>query len=137
MAYITSRLVETFHRAGSTGAAGSVTVSHASVIFNYGVVGELFLWTGALANPRVLVAGNPIRVAAGAMDINFPAGSAGIQDSAIKAAWDALIADKASLTMLLGTAAMGAAGKTNEVTDANYARQVVELTTGLGLAPTA
>ena len=132
--YITNTNAENFHSGGNSGAAGAVAISHASVIFNYGAT-EILLWTGAIIAARSLVADDPITLPAGALDINFPAGSGGVHDAAIKAAWDALITANGNPTMLLGTGAMGAAGKSNEVADANYARQVTELTTGAGAAP--
>lgn len=130
MAYMTNSNAEDF---GDLTAGANVVVSHGSLIFNYGVAGELLLWTGALAASRTFVAGDPIELPAGALDINLPAGA--LEDEAVKAAYDALIADKSNLTMSLGTGAMGAAGKTNEVSGRGYSRQVVEITTGLGAAP--
>ena len=136
--YLTNATVENFHSGVKTGAAGAVTISHASVILNYGTSGTVLVWTGALNTSRTLVAGDPIQLPAGALDINFPPGNAGVQDAAILAAWNALLADKTGgATVLLGTGAMGNAGTSNEVADGNYARQVAALTRATGTAPTA
>ena len=134
MSYITNTNAENFHSASNTGAAGAVTISHASVILRHGESNELLLWTGALTNSRTLATGDPITLPAGALDINFPAGA--VSDAAIKAALDALYTGRSSsATCLLGTGAMGAGGKSNEVADANYEKQVTELTIGTGAAP--
>ena len=134
MSYITNTNIEAFHTAGETGAAAAVTISHASVIFRYGAANELLLWRGALANSRQIAIGDPMSLPAGALDINLPFGA--IEDEAVQAAYAALYADKSSsATCLLGTGAMGATGKNNEAGDANYARQAIELTIALGVAP--
>lgn len=137
MAYMTNTDEETF---GTLAAdASNVTVSHASVILDYGVAssgarGELLLWTGALAAPRTFVADDPIVLPAGALDFNLPNGA--LNDAAVLAAYRALLAGKTGgATISLGTAAMGNDGQQNEVSASGYSRQVMAITSALGTAP--
>ena len=134
MSYITNTAAVNFHSAGNTGTSGGVTISHASLILRYGESNEILIWTGALVNSRVLSAGDPMTLPAGALDINFPNGV--VNDAAIKAALDALYTGRSSsATCLLGTGTMGAGGKTREVADSNYERKTVALTIAVGTAP--
>ena len=139
MAYLTNSQQENF---GTVGGNANVTVTHASLIFDYGGDSdgddddEVLLWTGRLAVARTFTPGDEIILPAGALDINLPNGD--LEDAAVKLAWDQLIAYKVqNPTMLLATASMGSTGKNNEVTANGYSRQGVELSTGTGLAPTA
>jgi len=133
MSHITNTNEENF---GNLTSGANVTVSHYSLIMNYGETGELLLVTNALSTPREYVAGDPIKLPAGAADINFTA--VAVNDAAIKFFLDSGLAAKThGVTMLLGTAAMGADGKSNEVASGRgYTRQLVEMTTGTGQAPT-
>ena len=134
MAYITNTNEENF---GTVSAGADITVSHYSVILNYGVSGEELLITEDLAASRTYTEGDPLILPAGALDINLPNGE--LTDAAVLAAWNAYLAAKTGgATVLLGTGAMGATGKTSEVlTTRGYSRQATELSTGLGTAPTS
>ena len=133
MAYMTNTNEEDF---GDLTAGADVTVSHYSLILNYDIAGEQVLITSNLATSRTYTAGDPLVLPAGALDVNLPPGN--LIDAAVKAAYDALLAGKSGgATLLLGTAAMTATGKANEVpNNRGYGRQVVEITTGEGSAPT-
>ena len=134
MAYMTNTNEEDF---GDLTAGADITVSHYSLIMNYGVAGEQVLAVGSLGTSRTYTTGDPLILPAGALDINLPNGN--LVDDAVKSAYDAYLAGKTGgATLSLGTAAMTATGKTNEVpTNRGYGRQVVELTTGTGTAPTS
>ena len=108
-------------------AAANLTVTHFSVIFDYGEVGELLLFTAALVTPRSFVVGDPLEFPAGSLVGTIPNG--GFNGAALKAMMDALITDKGTPTVVIGTGAMGATGKQNEVSDMNYSRQLMEFTT--------
>ena len=132
MAYISSSMAETF---GTLTAGADITMSHFSLIADYGEASELVIATGAFSTERTYTATDPLEMPMQRLRINLPNGA--LQDAAVKAAWDALLADKSmGITMSLGTADMTATGKANEIpTSRGYSRQVVEVTTGLGTAP--
>ena len=137
MAHLTNMNEEEF--TGGNNAAGAVTVTHA--VLGWDLTDDAnrkVIWNGSLATSRSYVAGDPITLPAGALDITFPAGSQGVEDDFIKDALDAIWADQGDDAQLaLGTAAITFTGGTinNEVADANYVRQTVEITRGTGDAP--
>lgn len=138
--YITSSGAENF---GTLTAGANITISHISIIAAYGVTSgaantrQILLGTKALAAAREYVAGDELILPAGSLDINIPNGE--LNDAAVLEAWNAWLALKnPALTALLGTAAMGAAGTSNEVqTSRGYSRQVIEYTAATGSAPTS
>ena len=132
MAYITNSNIENF---GTLSAGADVTISHYSAILNYGIAGEQLLITNAIGTSRTYTAGDELELPAGSLDLNFPQGNGA--DAAVKEMIDTYLASKTGgITVLLGTAAMTATGKANEVgTTRGYSRQVVEATTGTGTAP--
>ena len=134
MAYITNSAETDF---GDISAGTDITISHYSIILNYGETGEQLLITKDLAASRTYVAGDPLILPAGALDGNFINGD--YEDAAVKSIIDAYLATKThGATVLLGTGTMGNTGKGNEVPTARgYSRQVVALSTGLGTAPTS
>jgi len=108
-------------------AGANLTITHVSLIFNYGQGNELLAVTGALTTPRSFVQGDPLEFPVGSFVGTFPNGAFGA--AFLKAVLDALIAARGAPTVLLGTAAMGSDGKQNEVSDSGYSRQTMELTT--------
>lgn len=118
---------------GTVSGSGGVTITHASLIFNYGQTGqtdawdnEFLYWTGSLRNSRALVQGDPMEFPAGAFDITLPAGD--LQSAGIQRINQAAHDDLGNPTVLLGTGAMGTNGKSNEVSDGGYTRQQAAFT---------
>ena len=120
---------------GDVQGSGGVTISHASVIYNIGVTDavahplardrQFCYWTGAIANSRTLAQGDAMEFPAGAIDITLPAGA--LQNVGVQHFSQSALDDLGSPTVLLGTGDMGANGTANEVADAGYTRQVVEM----------
>lgn len=125
MALISNESAEDF---GDVSGSGGVTVTNASIIFNWGASGEtddwdneFLLWTGTVANARTLSQGDEMIFPAGSIDITLPAGA--LESVGIQRLHQAAVADLGTPALLLGTGDMGANGKSNEVTDAGYTRK--------------
>lgn len=111
-------------------ADGQVVVTHASLIADEGGTNQQLIWTGALTHSRTLEVGDPLELPAGELDVGLPAGAQGVQTGWLQDMMDVYFAAGARgvPTMKLGTAAMGAAGTNNEVSDSGYTEQEIELT---------
>ena len=106
----------------------NITVTHASLIFNYGVAGERLAVTGALVTPRSFVAGDPLEFPSGSFILTIPNGAG--EGAFVKELFDVYLTSKGQPTVLIATAAMGNDGKQNELTaQQGYTRQTMEMTT--------
>ena len=133
MALITNSMPEDF---GDVQGAGGVTITHASVIYNFERVSDVtypdpwdrqfLLWTGTVANSRALSQDDEMIFPAGSIDITLPAGA--LENVGIQRLMQAAHGDLITPTVLLGTGDMGANGTSNEVSDAGYTRQDCEIT---------
>ena len=100
---------------GTVAAGQTIVVSHASVVLVDDTNPSVLLWTGRLAANRTLVENDPINVPMGDLDIVIPAGSDGINDSALVAVLNEGIGEYSdNFTVRLGTADMGNAGTSNQ-----------------------
>ena len=121
---------------GTLTAGENVNITDYALIFNVDSASstegseELLFVTGSLRNRRTLAEGDPMDFLAGSFVYTLPPGEA--EAAAAKALLDSLIAHYGNPTVLLGTGAMGATGKSNEVpTNRGYTRQVMEMTIAL------
>lgn len=106
----------------------NVTVTHFSVIYNYGQGNEQLAFTSPLVTPRSFVAGDPLEFPAGSLVGTIPNG--GYEGAFLKGMMDAWNTARGVPTVVIGTGAMGENGKANELTaQQGYTRQLMEFTT--------